>query len=111
MELAFDRRIGSLLPIAGSPSRMPGLCAFAVFAAMQFRSTFIDPESLEVMRGAFEDAWLAINAKAPIPMPQQADARDYLGHIIFGLWQRDVRIGLAAQAVAEYTSNPKWGRM
>lgn len=76
---------------------------------MPFRRTMVDPESLAAMASAFDDAWMVINAKTPVPTRLQPGARDYLGHVIFGLWQRGIRDGLAVHAVAEYGQNLKWG--
>lgn len=76
---------------------------------MPFRATVVDPEGLAFMSMAFEDAWLTINAKSPVPLHLQPGARDFLGHVVFGLWQRGVRDGLAALAIIEYGKSPKWG--
>lgn len=78
---------------------------------MPFRSTVVDPESLTMMAAAFEDAWMVINAKGPVPLRLQPSARDYLGYVIFALWRRGYRSDLAIQAVAEYGRSPKWGSL
>jgi hypothetical protein len=75
---------------------------------MPYHSTLTEPDGLALMSAAFDDAWMVINAKAPVALLVQPDARDYLGHVIFGLWQRGARTALAASAAAEYWENGKW---
>jgi hypothetical protein len=75
---------------------------------MPFRLNLIDPESLSLMSEAFDKAWLAINASTPIAVLLQPDARDYLSHGVFGLWQGGERTALSDQAVSLFKAKATW---
>ncbi|WP_156640353.1 hypothetical protein [Bosea sp. PAMC 26642] len=72
---------------------------------MPFRNLVAEPDVLAKLSAAFDVAWTAIGPSID-PLDRSAE-REYLGSIIFGLWECGETEALAAQAVIKFQESPR----
>lgn len=71
---------------------------------MPLRSITAEPQELQLLCNAFDEAWSAVNAARPIDPLQAAAEKERLGYIITQLWQNGKMGDLADQSAACFLS-------